>query len=69
MNLQAAAACVLRFKPPTVVRMNHPQCFLAVATPPPQKKKPKHLWRLQPGFVAQIQAQAEETCKNSVGSG
>lgn len=67
MNLQAAAACVLRFKPPTVVRMNHPQCFLGVATPSP--KKLQHLWRFQPGFVAQIQAQAEETCKNSVGSG
>lgn len=37
MNLQAAATCVLRFKPPTVVRMNHPQCFLGAATPPPKK--------------------------------
>lgn len=68
MNLQAAVACVLRFKPPTVVRMNHPVflCFLGAATPP---KKPKHLWRFQAGFLAQIQAQAEEMCKNSVGSG
>lgn len=66
MNLQAAAACVLRFKPPTVVRMNHPQCFLGAATPP---KKPKPLRRFQAGFLAQIQAQSEETCKNSVGSG
>lgn len=33
MNLQATAACMLRFKPPTVVRMNHPECFLSAATP------------------------------------